>query len=253
VDGLLDAVTVGPEERRAAAIIVPHAGYVYSGRIAAEGYARVRGTGARRVVVLGPSHFVPLRGTAVPAAEAWLTPIGTVEVDAGLRAAAASAGATIDDDPHAPEHAIEVQLPFLLRALPPGWALLPVAVGLSHPTEIADLLEALHDLADLVIVSTDLSHYLDDASARRIDQRTAGAVLRLDPDGIGEDAACGRHPLRGMLAFAARRGLAPRLLRLGTSADASGDTSSVVGYGAFAFTEAPAMSGPEARPRGTRS
>jgi AmmeMemoRadiSam system protein B len=110
-----------------------------------------------------------------------------------------------------------------------------VAVGRSHPTEVADLLERLRDLADLTVVSTDLSHYLDDASARRIDRATAGAVLRLDPDSVGEDAACGRYPLRGLLVFASRNGLAPRLLRLGTSADASGDTSSVVGYGAFAF------------------
>jgi AmmeMemoRadiSam system protein B len=85
-------------------------------------------------------------------------------------------------------------------------------------------------------VSTDLSHYLDDASARRTDLRTAQAVLRLEPEGINEDAACGRHALRGLLAFAARRRLVPRMLGLGTSADASGDTTSVVGYGAFAFS-----------------
>ncbi|HET7235965.1 MAG TPA: AmmeMemoRadiSam system protein B [Actinomycetota bacterium] len=235
IDRFVDEVRPDAHEQAPAALVVPHAGYVYSGRIAAEGYARVRGRESRRVIVLGPAHFVPLRGIAVPMADAWRTPLGTVEIDPALREAAAGAGASVDDGPHSPEHAIEVQLPFLLRSLAPDWRFLPVAVGRSHPTEVADLLERLRDLADLVVVSTDLSHYLDDASARRIDRATAEAVLRLDPGGVGEDAACGRDPLRGLLAFASRNGLAPRLLRLGTSADASGEESSVVGYGAFAF------------------
>jgi AmmeMemoRadiSam system protein B len=235
VDALLDAATTAADEPQPLALVTPHAGYVYSGPIAAEGYALVRGRNIRRVVVLGPAHLVPLRGMAVPATRAWRTPLGDVEIDPLLREAAALSGAAVDDVPHAPEHAIEVQLPFLLRALGHRWALLPVAVGVTRPDAVADLLERVWGEADLVVVSTDLSHYLDEASARRIDQRTAQAVLALAPEDIAEDAACGCHPLRGMLAFAARSGLAPRLLRLGTSAEASGDRSSVVGYGTFAF------------------
>jgi len=235
VDALLDGASAGADEPRPAALVVPHAGYVYSGRVAAEGYARTRSSEVRRVVVLGPAHFVPLRGMAVPEASAWRTPLGTVEVDPALRQAAVEAGTAVDDGPHAPEHAIEVQLPFLLRSLGPAWTFLPVAVGLAPAGSVADLLERLRDQVDLVVVSTDLSHYLDEASARLIDHRTAQAVLRLDLEDIGEHAACGRHALRGLLAFAARCGLVPSLLRLSTSADASDDTSSVVGYGAFAF------------------
>ena len=236
VDALLAEARSGADEPRPAALVVPHAGYIYSGPVAAEGYARIRGLQIPRVVILGPAHFVPLGGMAVPAASAWRTPLGTVEVDPPLREAAIDAGAAVDDRPHAPEHAIEIQLPFLLRTLGPGWTFLPVAVGLAPAGSVADLLGRVQGLADLVVVSTDLSHYLSEASARRTDLGTAKAVLRLDPEGIGEDAACGRHALRGLLAFAARSGLVPRLLRLGTSADASGDKFSVVGYGAFSFT-----------------
>jgi len=236
VDALLDAANAAVDEPRPRAIVVPHAGYVYSGSVAAQGYARVRGLEVRRLVVLGPAHFVPLRGAAVPAASAWRTPLGTIAVDPELREAAVAADVSVDDRPHAPEHAIEVQLPFLLRALGPDWTFLPVAVGLTPAGSVADLLDRLANDIDLLVVSTDLSHYLDEVSAHRIDERTARAVLRLDAEGIGEDAACGRYPLRGLLEFASRRGLTPRLLRLGTSADASGDPSSVVGYGAFAFT-----------------
>jgi AmmeMemoRadiSam system protein B len=235
VDALLDRVRAGAEEPRPVALVAPHAGYVYSGPVAAEAYARVRGLEVRRVILLGPAHFVPLRGMAVPGTTAWETPLGAVPVDPELREVAAGAGAIVDDHPHAAEHAIEVQVPFLIRALGEGWTFLPVAVGVARAQEVAGLLERLRGPADLVVVSTDLSHYLDDASARRADRTTAEAVLRVDPDGIGEGSACGRYPLRGLLAHASRSGLAPRLLRLGTSADASGETSGVVGYGAFAF------------------
>ena len=235
VDGLLDRAAVDAEGPRPSALVVPHAGYPYSGPTAAAGYACVRDLEARRVVVLGPAHFVGLAGMAVPRAEAWRTPLGTVELDGELRALAAAAGAAIDDEPHAPEHAIEVQLPFLQRALAEGWTFLPVAVGSTPPEPVADLLDPLWGNVDLLVVSTDLSHYLDETTARRIDRATAEAVLRLDLGGVGRDAACGGYALRGLLAFAARHDLAPRLLRLSTSADASGDPSSVVGYGAFAF------------------
>jgi hypothetical protein len=231
VDGLL-AGSPAPEEPPAA-IVVPHAGYAYSGPVAASAYRRVAGAALRRVALLGPAHFVSLRGLAAPAAETWSTPLGDVPVDAELRAAAVGAGARADDVPHAPEHALEVQLPFLARASVAEPAILPLAVGVASPHEVADVIDAVWDLVDLVVVSTDLSHYLDDVTARRVDRRTAQQVLAREAASIPDAAACGIRSLRGVVEFARRRDLRVRLLDLGTSADATGDPSRVVGYGAF--------------------
>ena len=140
----------------------------------------------------------------------------------------------VDDLPHEPEHAIEVQLPFLQRTGGPSLEVLPVAVGVSRADEIADLIGALLPTA-LVVVSTDLSHYHDDATAKRLDRRTADAVLARDPDAIGPEDACGRYALRGLAEFARRAELDVRLLDLRTSADTAGDPGRVVGYGTFAL------------------
>lgn len=235
VDGLLDAAgpTSGPVPR---ALIVPHAGYGYSGPVAASAYATVRGAAARlrRVALLGPAHFVPLAGAVVPVAEAWRTPLGDVPIDLGLRRVAQGAGAAADDEPHEPEHAIEVQLPFLLRLLGPDLRVLPVAVGASTADTVAGLIEALAAEADLVVVSTDLSHYHDLAAARRLDRRTAEAVTARDPDAIASEDACGVFALRGLVEAARRDDRSIRLLDLRTSADTAGDPRRVVGYGAFA-------------------
>jgi AmmeMemoRadiSam system protein B len=235
VDALLAGAT--PWDTAAAApraIVVPHAGYRYSGPIAASAYATIRGRQTRRVILLGPSHFVPLRGIAASEAQEWQTPLGVVVVDEELRAIAIGAGAVADDVPHADEHALEVQIPFLVRALGRAPAVLPLAVGEGRPGRVADLLETLWPSADLVVVSTDLSHYLARESAQRMDRRTAEAVVARDPDAIVGDAACGVHALRGMVELARRHGLEVRLLDLRTSADTAGDPARVVGYGAFA-------------------
>jgi AmmeMemoRadiSam system protein B len=185
-------------------------------------------------VLLGPAHFVPLAGLAVSGADAWATPLGAVPVDADLRERALAAGAVVDDEPHAPDHALEVELPFLQRACADGLEILPIAVGHTEPGAVADLIAALDAL---VVVSTDLSHYLDDATAKRKDRATAEAVLARDPGAIGADAACGVVALRGLVEHARRADLAIELLDLRTSADTAGDPQSVVGYGAFAVTE----------------
>lgn len=234
VDALLDGAE--PDDLPARAVVVPHAGYVYSGPVAASAFAVLRRRSAEleRVAVLGPAHVVPLRGAAVPAAEAWQTPLGDVVVDDGLRAAALAAGALLDDAPHAREHAVEVQLPFLQRLCRDRLAVLPVAVGEASPTEAAELVAALWDAADAVVVSTDLSHYLDDDSARAVDRRTADAVVACRADQIGPSDACGCFALRGLVEHAARIGARVRLLDLRTSADTAGGRERVVGYGAFA-------------------
>ncbi len=253
---LVDALLAehGPSRAgRPAGLIVPHAGYVYSGPIAAAAYAAIRPWAAAigRVVVLGPAHFVPLVGCAVSSAAAWRTPLGDVPVDDAVRAAAlAAVGVVVDDEAHAPEHAIEVQLPFLQRALPDGFAFLPVAVGEASPDGVAAVLDAVATTVDLIVVSTDLSHYQDDATARSLDRRTADAVVALQPEAIGPADACGRHALRGVVEHARRRGLAASLLRLGTSAETGGEAERVVGYGAFAIE--PCAGGPEETGMGAR-
>ncbi|MGZ4151621.1 MAG: AmmeMemoRadiSam system protein B [Actinomycetota bacterium] len=236
VDELLACAAPRDRPPRArGAIVVPHAGYAYSGPIAASAYATLTRHPTTRVVVLGPSHFVPLLRIAVPETEAWQTPLGDVVVDDALRSAAIGAGAVVDDRPHRREHAVEVQLPFLARALGGTITVLPLAVGDVPPGLVADLLEILWASADLIVVSTDLSHYLDHASAQRIDRRTAAAVLARDPDAIADGAACGAHALRGIVELARRHALEVRLLDLRTSADTAGDPGCVVGYGAFSI------------------
>jgi AmmeMemoRadiSam system protein B len=218
------------------AIVVPHAGYAYSGAVAAAGWATLRQAAhpVTRIVLAGPAHFVPLRGACVPAAGAWRTPVGELEIDPDLRTLASAAGARIDDRPHAPEHSLEVQLPFVVR-LAPGARVLPVAVGDMSVAATADLFGVLADASDLVAVSTDLSHYHDDAAARRLDARTIEAVVARDAEAIDDLAACGVFALRGIVELARRRSWAVRLLDRRTSADAGGDPGRVVGYAALAI------------------
>lgn len=217
-------------------LIVPHAGYRYSGPVAATAYALAlwRGLGPQGIVILGPSHFWPLAGAAVPSHSAWRIPLGDVPIDALRRERALAVGCRGDDVPHASEHSIEVQLPFVQR-LYPGVAVLPVAVGEGPPEVVASALAAILDADTLLIVSTDLSHYLTAAAARRVDARTAAAIEDLDHAAISENDACGCHPLRAALVWARSSGLGIRLLDLRNSADTAGAPDRVVGYGAFAI------------------
>ena len=224
------------------ALVVPHAGYVYSGSVAASAYDLLRDLlrdrTVRRVAVLGPAHYVALTGIAVPAVAAFATPIGEVPVEVHTCAALADGQecVIIDDRPHRPEHSIEVQLPFLQRVLVPGWSCVPLAVGATAPEQVADVLDALCVHGDVLpVVSTDLSHYLDLPTAQRRDRRTAQAVMDRDAAGIGPHDACGAFPLCGLLHWARRHELVVRLLHQGTSADAGGDARRVVGYAAFAL------------------
>jgi len=212
------------------AFVVPHAGYVYSGPVAATAYVRVREDARRRVVALGPSHWTRLHNLAASDAQAWRTPLGDVPVEPP------PAGIPLDGSAHEREHAIEVQLPFLQR-LHHDLRVLPIAVGPGSAERAADLLEPLWaDESVLLLCSTDLSHYLDRATAQRRDRRTAAAVVGLDVDQLGPRDACGVHALRALLMLTRRHGGAVELLDLRTSADTAGDAHRVVGYGAFAVT-----------------
>jgi AmmeMemoRadiSam system protein B len=211
------------------AMVVPHAGYVYSGPIAAPAFAALRPAARqiRRVVLLGPSHFAPLRGVAAPDADAFATPLGAAPIEAdGLPRSAAA---------HAREHSLEVEVPFL-QAVLPGFALVPLAVGDAEPADVAGALETLWGGPEtLVVVSTDLSHYLPYELGRRADEETAARIERLEP--VSDEAACGAAPLNGFLEAARRRGMRAERLDLRSSGDTAGDRHRVVGYGSFVFTE----------------
>jgi hypothetical protein len=238
LDAAATAQTGGDGTGPPKALIAPHAGYRYSGPIAATAYRSIvaaRGT-VTRVLLAGPSHFVPLNGVAVSSADAFATPLGPVTVDEAARARVrAVPGVIVDDTAHADEHSLEVQLPFLVEVLG-AVPVLPLLVGRGGPEVLADLLDALWGGDETrIVVSTDLSHYHDDATAKAIDRETAALIVdrcaRVDPE-----RACGAGAVTGLLESARRHDLTVRLLDLRTSADTAGDPSRVVGYGAFALT-----------------
>ncbi|MDP2956782.1 MAG: AmmeMemoRadiSam system protein B [Longimicrobiales bacterium] len=219
------------------ALVAPHAGYAYSGPVAGSAYALVapaRGA-IRRAVLLGPSHYVAFRGLALPECDAFGTPLGEHAVDAD-GAAALQASPTVRrwERAHREEHSLEVQLPFLTVVLGPV-PILPLVTGAAEPGEIADALALVWTADTLVVVSSDLSHYLPYDRAREADERTADAIVHLRGDTLGPHDACGAVALRGLLEAARRRGLESRCLDLRNSGDISEDRGRVVGYGAFGF------------------
>jgi MEMO1 family protein len=228
----------GADELSPKALIAPHAGYPYSGPIAATAYrtlARARGT-VERVLLAGPAHFFPVPGVALSSADAFTTPAGPVTVDAAARERALTiAGAVVDDAAHAGEHSLEVHLPFLTEVL--GRVLvLPLLVGPGGSTVLADVLDDLWGGDETrIVVTTDLSHYHDDATAKTIDRETADAIVARTAQ-LQPDRACGASAVLGLLEVARRHDLAVRLLDLRTSADTAGDPDRVVGYGAFTLS-----------------
>lgn len=231
----------GEAEACPKALVVPHAGYVYSGPIAASGFACIAGRkGAiRRVALLGPTHRVAVRGLALPDCDAFSTPLGDVPID--REAADALCGLPqigVSGPAHALEHALEVELPFL-QALLGEFSLLPLAVGDASPEAVAEALDRLWGGDEtLIVVSSDLSHYLPYDDAREIDAETARRIVGLGP-ALDHGRACGATPVNGLLLAARRRGLRARMLDLRNSGDTAGDRKRVVGYGAFAFYEPP--------------
>lgn len=223
------------------ALIVPHAGYVYSGPIAAAAYAALRNIAGsiRRVVLLGPTHRVAVRGLALPDAEAFSTPLGDVPLDVeAMRRIAHFPQVSVSARAHALEHSLEVQIPFLQTVLA-EFVLLPLAVGSATEEEVAEVLESLWGGPEtLIVVSSDLSHYLPYEMARRMDSATSQSILNME-SGITHDHACGATPINGLLRVAQRHHLKPHLLDLRNSGDTAGPREGVVGYAAFAFAEEP--------------
>ncbi len=233
----------GTGHGRPKAIIAPHAGYVYSGPVAASAYACLRpyAKEIRRVVLIGPAHRVRVDGIAVSTADAFATPLGPVPVDTAATAEIATLPQVSRlEPPHADEHCLEVHLPFLQEILGP-FAIVPMVVGNASGEQVAEVLDRLWGGGEtLIVVSSDLSHYLDYDSARRLDAATTRAIEALAPAEIGYDQACGRIPVSGLLTLARRRRLGVTTLDLRNSGDTAGDRRRVVGYGAWLFTEPPA-------------
>jgi MEMO1 family protein len=222
------------------ALVVPHAGYAYSGAVAATAYRRLAGVAAgtiRRVVLLGPSHRVHAHGLALPSCSHFSTPLGQVHVDdAGRRLLRELGLAGIADAPHALEHSLEVQLPFLQEILG-TFELLPIAVNLAPPEQVCRALEAVWGGPEtLIVVSSDLSHHHTHAEAQVLDQQTARHILERRSD-LAPPQACGADGINGLLAVARHRDLEVELLERRTSGDTAGDSQRVVGYGSFALYE----------------
>jgi len=242
VDGFLDAagaVPPAPTFAQPKALIAPHAGYIYSGPIAASAYALLKphSKTIRRVVLLGPCHRVAVRGLAVPHAKAFATPLGEIPLDQEALSAALKLPQVIrHNGAHAEEHSLEVQLPFL-QAVLIDFTLAPFAVGYATPDEVAEVLDLLWGGPEtLIVISSDLSHYHAYADAQRRDRHTADEISRLHLL-VDHEQACGATPINGLIELAQRRGLEPHLLDLRNSGDTAGDKSRVVGYASFAFTE----------------
>ena len=220
------------------ALIAPHAGYLYSGPIAASAYAQLLPARdqIQRIVLLGPSHFVSVAGLATSSAAAFATPLGVVPVDVeAVRQARTLPQVQELDAAHGDEHSLEVQLPFLQSVLG-DFTLVPLAVGEATPEEVSEVLDTLWGGPETrFVISSDLSHYYDLQTARRLDKATAKAIEALKPGGVGEERACGRIPIRGLLQSARRHGLHARTVDLRTSGDTAGPRDKVVGYGAFVF------------------
>jgi AmmeMemoRadiSam system protein B len=219
------------------AIIVPHAGYDYSGCVAASAYVGLRNAAATitRVVLLGPSHRVPLRGMALSSAARFATPLGDVEIDTDVQQCLADFGQLrIDDSAHALEHSLEVQLPFLQSVLK-SFRFVPIVVGQASPSAVNEALARLWGGPEtLIVVSTDLSHYHDYATAKALDLATTQAIESRRSD-IGPEQACGCMPLNGLLLYAKEHGLNVTTLDLRNSGDTAGPRDRVVGYGAYAL------------------
>jgi AmmeMemoRadiSam system protein B len=236
VDGYLAQATA--EDTPPKALIAPHAGYIYSGPIAASAYATLAPAHATitRVVLLGPAHRVPVRGLAASSATQFETPLGAIDVDRdAIELALTLPQVKLVDEAHALEHSLEVQLPFLQEVLD-RFSLAPFVVGDAGADEVAEVLDLLWGGSEtLIVISSDLSHYHDYATARRLDAATTLAIESLRPQDIGFDQACGRIPVNGLLALARRRGLHAQTLDLRNSGDTAGPRDQVVGYGAYVF------------------
>lgn len=221
------------------AIIAPHAGYIYSGPVAANAYINLQQVAEtiEKVVLLGPSHRIPVRGLAASSATHFATPLGLIPVDTtGVKQVCELLPqVSINDEAHLMEHSLEVHLPFLQMILK-NFSLLPLVVGQASADEVDQVLSQLWDGPEtLFVISSDLSHYHDYDTARKLDKETSTAIENLDYAHIHYENACGRDPVNGLLHLAKRFGMHAKTVDLRNSGDTAGPHDKVVGYGAYLF------------------
>ena len=221
------------------ALIVPHAGYIYSGPVAATAYASLRSYREQytRIILLGPAHRVPIKGLALSAADVFRTRLGDVPLDKEAIAALNVPDVMVFDASHQFEHSLAVHLPFLQSVIEP-FSVVPLIVGDIASETVADVIDALWGGPEtLIVVSSDLSHYLTYEKARSMDNATCQAIENLETELIDHHAACGATPIKGLLIAARRRGMKVTTLDLRNSGDTAGDRNRVVGYGSWLFLE----------------
>ena len=239
VDDFIQSYDDIPASPAPKAVIVPHAGYMYSGSAAVQALKRFTSDKASisRIILMGPCHRVAIRGLVAPRADAFATPLGTIEIDRkAIDDVASFPFVSIDDAPHAEEHSLEVQLP-LLQKLIGEFTLVPFAVGTATAEQVGVVLDTLWGGDETrIVISSDLSHFLTQDQAMRMDEKTALAIERLDWQSIEYEQACGRVPISGLLAVARQRNISAERIALLTSADTAGTPDRVVGYGAWAFS-----------------
>lgn len=220
------------------AIVVPHAGYIFSGPVAASAYKQLLPLKKQitQVVLLGPSHRVAFSGLAVPESDTFNTPLGNIAIDQKAIEKITDLPQVIASDiAHRDEHSLEVQLPFLQEILD-EFTLIPLVVGDAERHEVAEVIERLWgDEHTLIVISTDLSHYHAYSEAKKMDRSTSDAITHLKPDLIDYEDACGRNGLKGLLTVAENKHLTATILDLRNSGDTAGSRDSVVGYGAYAI------------------
>ena len=234
---LAESAAGGPPPK---AMIVPHAGYIYSGPVAASGYARLQQAADRinRVILLGPAHRVAFRGLAVPDVDGFKTPLGVIPVDmAAIKEILTLPQVHISEEAHRQEHSLEVHLPFLQATLK-EFTLVPLVVGDATPAEVCEIIGHFWDSpGTLIIISSDLSHYHDYETAVKLDNMTSRAIENLALENIGYEDACGRNPVNGLLLYARQHGLAAKTIDLRNSGDTAGPRDQVVGYGAYVINQ----------------
>jgi AmmeMemoRadiSam system protein B len=218
------------------AIIAPHAGYIYSGAIAASAYTRLKIAHDRinRVVIIGPSHRIGFHGLAVSQADAFVTPLGNIPVDTqAVQAITQFPFVQYIEQAHSHEHSLEVQLPFL-QAVLDNFSIVPIVAGDASPEQVSQVLAALWgDSETLIVISSDLSHYHDYTTAQNLDKATSIAIENLQYEKLNFESACGRVPVSGLLKLARDKALTVKNIDLRNSGDTAGDKQRVVGYGAY--------------------
>ena len=218
------------------AIIAPHAGYIYSGPIAGSAYVHVAPLAEQieRVVMLGPAHTMAIRGLATTSARTFKTPLGDVPIEQkALQQVLSLSQMQILDAAHVREHGLEVHLPFLQETLG-DFSLVPFVVGQASPEDVAEVIEILWGGPEtLIVISSDLSHFLDYQHAQQLDAATCAAIEQLQPEAITQNGACGRRPVQALLLLAKQRDLPVVTLDLRNSGDTAGSKDRVVGYGAW--------------------